>query len=76
MPDDGIPVSLAPEPEKAPIKLVAMISDAVTDPVKMGLSERTLLDVTVPVDVVVPVPPLAIASVPDDTLVALRLVID
>ena len=72
--DDGMPVSLAPEPENAPIKLLAVISDAVTDPVNMGLSERTLLDVAVPVDVVVPVPPLATASVPVETLVALKLV--
>ena len=76
MPDDGMFVSLAPEPENAPIKLVAVILDAVTDPVNMGLSERTVLDVTVPVDVVVPVPPLATASVPVAMFVAFRLVIE
>ena len=74
MPDDGIPVSLAPEPENAPIKLVAVMFDAVTDPVKMGESERTALDVAVPVDDVVPVPPLATASVPVAMFVALKLV--
>ena len=76
IPDDGMPVSLAPEPENAPMKFVAVMLDAVTDPVNIGLSERTVLDVTVPVDVVVPVPPLATASVPDAIFVALKLVIE
>ena len=65
IPDEGIPVSWAPDPENEPENVVALIVDADTVPVSVGLSESTLQEVALPVDVKVPVPPLATGNTPD-----------